>query len=364
MTTTGGTAALEAWTLVRAMLDDMTSMVTQDAETELELIEGLRVLARATALCSELSVDVDVATPWFFPMITEARLIAGPNPDGEYYLAMIDGAYRYRVRGLRGTSAYLGFQILAGVGLTPRRQAGYLSDRDLKTDDEGAFSIVISVAEPSAEELGDGTWFPIPVDASAIVVREYIADRAAETVATLSIEPLDPPAPPTPPTDDLIALQLTSMAWTIAKLVTLHRTIKPELMQQPNQLLTASASDLGDADTTPDNLYMIGTFRLDEGESLILDIDPPDTRYWNVTIENIWHECIDARRRPNSVTNAAAVRNDDGTVRISIGARDDGSPNWLDTGGRHRGFMILRWLDSPAPPAVEVQVVRAGVPAG
>ena len=143
------------------------------------------------------------------------------------------------------------------------------------------------------------------------------------------------------------------MAWTIAKLTTLHRTIKPELLEQPNQLLTAEATDLGDADTTPDNLYMIGTFRLDEGESLVLDIDPPESRYWSVTLENIWHECIDARRRRSSITNAGAVSDGSGKVRIVISAQSDGSANWLDTGGRHRGFMILRWLDNPAPPSVE-----------
>ena len=162
MTALGGTAALEAWQLVRTMLDDMTTMVRDDAETELELIEGLRVLARATALCSELSVDIDVDRPWFFPMITEARLIGGPNPDGEYYLAMIDGSRRYRIRGVRGTSAYLGFQVLAGVGLTPRRQAAYLSDRDLQLDADGRFTVVVSATKPSADELDGGSWLEVP----------------------------------------------------------------------------------------------------------------------------------------------------------------------------------------------------------
>ena len=53
------------------------------------------------------------------------------------------------------------------------------------------------------------------------------------------------------------------MAWTIAKLTTLHRTIRPELLDMPNRLITAEAAELGSADTTPDNLYMMGTFRLD-----------------------------------------------------------------------------------------------------
>ena len=90
---------LEAWQLVRKMLGDMTAVIEADAETELELLEGLRVLGRVTALCSEISLDVDTDAPRLFPMNTPARFVGGPNPDGEYALAMIDGRRRYRVRG-------------------------------------------------------------------------------------------------------------------------------------------------------------------------------------------------------------------------------------------------------------------------
>ena len=367
MTALGGTATLEAWALVRQMLDDMTAMVEADAETELELLEGLRVLGRATALCSELSLDVDGESPWFFSMNTEARLIGGPNPDGEYHLAMIDGGHRYRVSGRRGSVCYLGFQVLAGTGLTPRRMAAYVSDTDLVVGDDGRFELVLAAVEPSAAELGGAPWVAIPEDASAIVVRQYVADRSNESLAELRIEALDPLGSPAVPTDEAIAQQFTAMAWTIAKLTTLHRTIKPELLEQPNQLLTSEAADLGSADTTPDNLYMLGTFRLGAGEALVIDIEPPDTRYWSVTVENIWHECIDVRRRRSSTTNAHAERRPvdvsgsgglgGSTVRVVLAAEDPGVANWLDTGGRHRGFVTLRWLDNPSAPAVTTTVV-------
>ena len=352
--------ARQAWTFVRQMLDDMTDMIVEEAESELELLEGLRVLGRITALCSELSLDVDVESPWFFPMYSEARLIGGPNPDGEYQLAMISGAHRYRVQGMRGTSAYLGFQVLAGVGLTPRHMAAYVSDTDLPLAADGSFELVLCVDEPSAAELGDGLWVAVPEDASAIVVREYIADRTGEELCQLHIEPLDPLGAPPLPDDTGVALQLTAMGWTIVKLATLHRTIKPELLDQPNQLLTAEAADLGAADTTPDNLYMIGTFRLAPDEVLIVDFTPPDTRYWSITLENIWHECIDHRRRRSSLTNAHAVRENDGTIRVVIASANPGHANWLDTGNRHRGFVVLRWLDNPTAPNVTTRVDRLG----
>jgi Protein of unknown function (DUF1214) len=353
-----GRLALEGWRLVRQMLDDLTAALVSESESELELLDGLRVLGRATALCSELSLDVDPAAPWFFDMNTEARHIGGPAPDGEYLLAMIDGRHRYRIRGVRGTSAYLGFQVLAGVGLTPRRMAAYVSDTDLALGDDGSFAFVLAAEQPTAQELGADPWIAIPNDASGIVVRQYLADRSVEVLAELAIDPLDPPPPPPPPDDTLLGEQLTGMAWTIAKLTTLHRSIRPELLDMPNRLITAQADELGSADTTPDNLYMMGTFRLDDDESLLIEIEPPDSRYWSVTLENIWHECIEPRRRQSHLTNATVVPGADGRVQLVAAATDPGVGNWLDTGGRHRGFVIIRWLDKPEAPVVSCRVVK------
>jgi|SRR5947209_4725661 len=267
---------------------------------------------------------------------------------------MIRGDRSYRVTGHRGTTAYLGFQILAGTGLTPRRMANYVSDVDLALHD-GEFTLVLAADEPA--DLAGAQWVKIPEDASSVVVRENIGDPDAENLATLHIDALDPVAV-APLTDDELAEQFTAMAWTLMKLVTLHRTIKPELLDRPNTLMTAAAADLGAADTTPDNLYMMGTFRLGPGELLLLDIEPPDTRYWNVTLESIWHECLEPRRRHSSVTNRAVRPDARGRVRIAISAQDHGFGHWLDTGGRQRGFVILRWLDNLAAPAVTVAVRR------
>ena len=341
-----------AWQFFQQMLADVTKIVTDDAESERELLEGLRVIARVSSLCAQLSVEADPDRPSFFDMCSPTRMIGGPNPDGNYYLAMIRGDRRYRITGTRGTSAYLGFQILAGTGLTPRRMANYVSDVNL-AQTSGEFALVLSVDEPT--DLAGAQWVEIPVDASSVVVREYIGDRASEELATMRIGALDADSV-TPLTDSELADQFTAMAWSLMKLTTLHRTIKPELLETPNTLLTAEAADLGAADTTPDNLYMMGTFRLEPDQALVLDIEPPNTRYWNVTLENIWHECLEPRRRHSSVTSRAVQPDADGRVQIAISAEDFGFGHWLDTGGRQRGFVVLRWLDNPKPPSVSVSV--------
>lgn len=346
---------VEAWAFVQKMIGDITGIVTADAENERELLEGLGVVSRVTALCSELTVEADPELPWFFDMCSPTRLVGGPNPDGRYLLAMIRGDRGYRVTGTRGTTAYLGVQVLAGTGMTPRRMAAYVSDTDMKLDG-GRLALVFSATEPSRAELDGAQWVPIPEDATSIVVREYIADAHTEHPATLHIDPLTTSQPPQKVSDDEAAEQFTAMAWTIMKLTTLHRTIKPELMQQPNTLVTSEAADLGEADTTPDNLYMLGTFALGDDESLVLEFEPPDTRYWNITLENIWHECLEPRRRHSSVTNKGVTPDADGMVRVAVGAKNSGHGHWLDTGGRHRGFVVFRWLDNPHPPKVSVDV--------
>ena len=299
----------EAWRLVRSMLDDMTRAIEQDAETELELIEGLRVLARVTALCSELSVDVDHEHPFFFDMNGPMRLVGGPNPDGAYHLAMIDGQHRYRIRGRRGTSAYLGFQVLAGRGLAPRRMAAYVSDRDLAVLPDGDFELVLRAPRAAAARAAGrrSGWRSRTTPrgsscASTSATRCTRSSRPSRSSRSTALPP------PSLPTDEQVAEQLTAMAWTIAKLTTLHRTVRPELLATPNQFLTTEAAGLGGENTTPDNLYAIGTFRLGPDEALVIDTTPPESRFWNVTLENVWHECFDARRRRISVTSVAAVR--------------------------------------------------------
>ena len=73
---------VEAWAFVQQMLGDITRIMAEDAENDLELLEGLRVVSRVTALCSELTVEADPDLPWFFDMCSPTRLIGGPNPDG------------------------------------------------------------------------------------------------------------------------------------------------------------------------------------------------------------------------------------------------------------------------------------------
>ena len=91
---------------------------------------------------------------------------------------------------------------------------------------------------------------------------------------------------------------------------------------------------------------MLGHWRIEDDEAILIDVKPPDTIYWNFTIENIWHESVDYMHITNSLTKANVEYGADGRVRFVIAKSDPGTPNWLNTGGVNRGFMTFRWLDA------------------
>ena len=273
---------------------------------------------------------------------------------------MIRGDRTYRVTGTRGTTAYLGFQVLAGTGLTPRRMAGYVSDTDL-TLDGGEFALVFSATNRRPAWLDGAQWVQIPQDASSIVVREYIGDADAEQPATLRIDAVDADAAaadsPTTKRPN------SSPRWRgrideAGHAAPHHQARTADPAQRAGHRRGRRTRRRRHHTRQPVHDRHLPARAADE--SLVLEFNPPDTRYWNVTLENIWHECLEPRRRHSSRHQQGRCAPDaDGMVRIAIGANDFGHGHWLDTGGRHRGFVVLRWLDNPDPPDVTATVVAA-----
>ena len=95
-------------------------------------------------------------------------------------------------------------------------------------------------------------------------------------------------------------------------------------------------------------------------EPLRVKVQPPNTRYWNLTLESRWHEIGDYLHRPTSLTLEQVEYGEDGSVEFIVAHRDPGTTNWLDTSGHNFGFMTLRWLDAKGEkvPLPELEVVK------
>tara|TARA_B100000029_G_C17470423_1_gene921767 strand:+ start:50 stop:1249 length:1200 start_codon:yes stop_codon:yes gene_type:complete len=338
------------------MLTAARKMVLSDARTEQEAVEGMRWLLRVIAMSVEVAADANPRTPHFQRMDTLVRKVGGDNPDAEYELAAIDGQYSYKVTGNIGSVRYLGLTFIAGQSNTPRRQFAYLSDKTLNLDQEGNFTLILS------QEATDmpGQWVQIPDDASGILVRQYIASREQEELATFNIEALGSPLPFSPVTDQEIADAIIVTSYVFFSLTTLHHRVLPELMDETNAFKEVTSDSLGGAISGNDNLYMIGSYQLEDDEALIMRVQPPDTRYWNIALESRWHETADYLHRSTSLTLDEVDYSADGSVEFVVAHKDPGHPNWLDTSGHNFGFITLRWLDAIGEkvPKPELQVIQ------
>ena len=338
------------------LLSAAREMVLNDARTQQEAVEGMRWLLRAVAMSVEVAADANPRRPYFQRMDTLVRKVGGDNPDAEYEFAAIDGQYDYKITGNIGSVRYLGFTFNAGQGTTTRRQFAYLSDKTLELDQDGNFTLILS-QEPINTS---GQWIQIPDDASGILVRQYIAYRKKEELPTLNIDVLGSPIQFSPVTDQEIADAIISTSYAFLSLTTLHHRVLPELMEETNVFIKATSDNLGGAISGNDNLYMIGSYQLEDDEALIMLVQPPKTRYWNIALESRWHETADYLHRPTSMTLDEVNYNEDGSVEFIVAHKDPGHPNWLDTSGHNFGFITLRWLDAMDEdvPMPELQVIN------
>ena len=354
-----GLASHQALLEFQSTLDSGREMVLADARTEQEAIEGMRWLLRVAAMSTHIIADANPAAPRFQRMDTWVRKAGGDNPDAEYYLAAIDGRHDYRITGNLGTVQHLSFTINAGQGMERRRQVGYVNEKDLSADSEGNFTLLLHKARPGAADR-DADWIQIPEDASAILVRVYIADRDTEQLPQLGIEVEGGNPPYEPPSDDYMATAITGTSFAFFALTNLHRTVLPELMESTNAFVRATPERLGQDIAAPDNLYMLGSYQLKNDEALLIRVQPPATRYWNLTLETRWHEIYDYLTRPTSRTLKDVTNSPDGSVEFLVSHRDPGHPNWLDTSGHAFGFLTLRWLDVDHSdvPMPELEVVK------
>ncbi|MCX2977105.1 DUF1214 domain-containing protein [Candidatus Marimicrobium litorale] len=343
----------------QSSVDGAREMVLTDARSKQEAIEGMRWLLRVAAMSTHIIADANPNAPRFQRMDTWVRKAGGDNPDAEYYLAAIDGSNDYRITGNLGTVQHLSFTINAGQGMERRRQVGYVNEKDLTTDEDGNFTLLLHKSKPNADNKASD-WLQIPKDTSAILVRAYIADRDTERLPQLDIEVEGGNPPYQPPSDKTIADAITGTSFAFFVLTNLHRTVLPELMETTNTFIRATPERLGKDIAASDNLYMLGSFQLEPDEALMIRVQPPATRYWNLTLETRWHEIYDYLSRPTSRTLADVTPSPDGSVEFLVSHQDTGHPNWLDTSGHAFGFLTLRWLDVDHAdvPMPELELVK------
>jgi hypothetical protein len=316
--------------------------------------EGYRYLSRLVRAGLEgFLEDSDPTVPVLKRVVHETVKMGADNPDNFYQNAGISGAYEYRIRGNRGTVAYLAFATQAGHygqggGLPP---TGALEASQLQMDPDGNFEIAVSC------EKRAGNWLPMKPETGLLIVRQTFLDRTTEKLASLAIERVDGPADPAPVTPAMVDDGLRNASTLVVGASLLFAKWARDFQKHSNQLPQFDPATSNAAGGDPNIAYYHSHWKLAEDEALVIDVMPPKCEYWNFQLNNYWLESLEYRWFRIHTNKHLARANDDGSVRIVVAHTDPGHPNWVQTVGHDQGTMCFRWVRADAHPVPRTRVV-------
>ena len=318
--------------------------------TEQDLLEGYDYLSGRIRMAMQTAFDYDLDRPLFINPTHQFSRQGLDNPDAIYFHAYLKPGVEYVVRGRRGSSADLSFQVMGGTYSADAAATSLLAfdDRGLDVAADGSFEFRY-VAEPGAKTM---------------VVREVFNDWDSEQRGTLMIERPDTLGRPRRPlTRELLQKQYDVAARSLVGSIQTWLAF-PHFFQykEPVNTLGAPRATLGGLATQRSS---IGHYELAEDEAMIVSVPRFDgCGYQGIQIGSDWYASTDYETHQTSLTAAQAAVDPDGVMRFVISERPpSGRPiaNWLETTGHRTGPMMLRWQridagredDVPAP-SVEV----------
>ncbi|MEZ4332153.1 MAG: DUF1214 domain-containing protein [Myxococcota bacterium] len=347
-------ASARGFARLQRSLEELRQLVLHDAASEQEAAEGLRMLLKVLAMAIDDTLHGDLRDPLFRKLDTRWRDVGAFNPDAEYDQTWIDGRYAYRLSGNLGSVPYVSLTVNGRSPDASSTLVGYLDDAAMRrfADADGDFTIWLTREKPAAP----GGWIALPESASSVVIRQYVGDRRRQRLATFEIHAIDREAVPAEPmSDEQIAGRIAGIALNLAVNASWHRTLMPAALESPNRFLDRKAAAFGGNVANSENLYHLAYYELEADEALVIDFDPPETVFWNLTAASLWHETPRFLTDPVSLTNAEVTPRADGSVRFVLADRDPGLPNWLDRVGHERGFLILRMVGITEHPLPRVR---------
>jgi len=320
--------------------------------------EGLRYLSRLTRAGLEAYVEFsDPAFPVLRRMVHETVKMGADNPDNYYFNAPLSGEYEYLISGKRNTVHYIGFFTQNGNygstgGLAP---CGILEGKDLITDDDGNFEIYVS------REKKGKNWLKLEDETTILIVRQTFYNRFTETPAELKITNLKGESTPAPLTSRMIDSGLKNAAMLVAGAPLLFARWANGFQKHTNKLPQFNAETSNAAGGDANIIYYHSYWKLEENESLEINVNPPDCESWNFQLNNYWMESLDYRYFNICISKGTAVYEKDRSIKIIVAHSDPGHKNWIDACGHNEGTMCWRWYrlaEGILPVEPECRVIK------
>ena len=359
---TGSSASLGLTAPLQAAIAEAEELIANAPfiRTEADRLEGYDYLAGRIRMAMQTAFDYDLEQPLFINPTHQFSRQGLDNPDAVYFNAYLREGVSYVVRGKRGTSADLSFQVMGGSYSADSAATSLMAfdDRELDVAADGSFSFEYT-AEPGAKTL---------------IVREVFNDWDTEVRGTLAIERVDTLGQPRRAlTEDRLRKKYEVAARSLTSSIQTWFAF-PHFFQykEPVNTLTAPASTPGGLSS---QFSSIGHYELGEDEAMIVSVPRcDDCTYQAIQIGSDWYASTDYETHQTSLTKAQAQVDPDGKMRFVISETPPGGTpiaNWLETTGHRTGALMLRWQrlerdlgpeDGPGAEALPLADVPSRIP--
>jgi hypothetical protein len=363
--------AFDTWIRAqRAALETMTQ-ATGVPRTDVDTAEGYRWVTRLSTLALEWFVEKsDPLHPQLFKLQDEYIKLLVDNPDVQYLFAVLDDSRSYRLVGTRGQCAYLGMTFGTPFGQgevggrTGTQTQTHIDEFELGPDGEVDILIAPAAAMPDPRPRNSVVLEP---GTAQLAIRETHWWKTPDRLSNLRVELVGDEPPPLLSSDELAAkLEIAAMFLQFVG----RNAVQMWHDAGSNMNTFGGTSGAAHVEAQEDEMrshsnaemtYHGGRFALEPGQALVVTVHQPDTPflYWGLTLTSPWMESYDYRYTTTALNNETARRSADGSWRMVIAPSDPGPgiENWLDTGGRLEGYMLVRWVLADGPPHPTAELV-------
>jgi hypothetical protein len=323
-------------------------------ETEADLLEGLQYLAGCIAACTHLAFDYDRDHPFLHSGTGPFTKMGLDNPDTLYFGTRVQTGHEYVVKGTRGTTTDLSFQLLGGEYTddnVPDSETAF-DDRQLDIGADGEFE-----------------WRFTPKTNAQLVIREVYNDWSARrgkvAIARTDTAGTAPPA---------LTRDLVDKRFAVAGKQLVQR-VKTWLQFPQWFYMNIPVNTMVAPRLTPGGLATqyssAGHFELNPDQALVITLPVTDAPYLGFQLGSLWYISLDYINHQTSLNGTQAQADPDGKIRIVVADRNPGVTNWVETLGHRKGFLQFRWqrvsrelteADGPTVELVGVDDVAARLP--
>jgi hypothetical protein len=313
-------------------------------KTDADLAEGLDYLAGSIRASLQMAWAYAPEQPFLVNSTSQHTKMGLDNPDTVYYHANVLPDVTYVVRGRRGDTVDLSFQVLGGdytPSSTPDGSTAF-DDRSLTIGSDGSFEVSFG---PEGSAYACDHHVVLPESARMLAIREVYDDWSA-TRGHLTIERADTrgtaPERQDGPTWQAAADKRFAVAakMLVARIRTWFAFPEWFYLNEPVNTLTEPRPTPGGLSS---QWSSVGHYDLSDDQVLVITVPRGDAPYLGFQLGTVWYTSLDYEHHQTSLNGHQAQVDPDGMIRIVVAEHDPGVHNWVERLGHDRGYLQFRW---------------------